>query len=459
MSGAGKLYESERGDLRVVAVGDTMLTRKLKPFVEPDFLALVDLVRAADVSFTNLETTVRSPDEGAPSASVGTVMATPPELLEELKWMGFNLVGTANNHALDYGADGVRATVAHLRRADLAFAGSGDTLGKARAPTYLDTKMGRVALVAATAHVPPQGRAGDPRPDSPGRPGVNPLGFTKSYRVDLPALIALRGIKEKLRLDRAQARLRAHFFSDAEVPPDEGEDLSFLGNIFTRGDRFETITTIDAADAEANLRQIHEARRRADWVLFSFHNGELGDAGSETAQTRADMEEPAGFAVEFARAAIDAGADMVAGHGPHIPLGIEIYKGRPIYHSLGNFILQNDTVDSYPDDAYRRFGLGPDATPADFLDKRSRNDTRGFASTEGYWRSILVDCEFRDRKLAALRLHPVALGYGKKRSERGRPLLARGDEARRTLERVQHLSARYGTSMRLDGDVAMINLP
>ena len=52
--------------------------------------------------------------------------------------------------------------------------------------------------------------------------------------------------------------------------------------------------------------------------------------------------------IRAARAAIDAGADVVAGHGPHLTLGVEIYRGRPILYSLGNFIFQNETIDPMP---------------------------------------------------------------------------------------------------------------
>jgi hypothetical protein len=85
----------------------------------------------------------------------------------------------------------------------------------------------------------------------------------------------------------------------------------FLDRKFRLGAGFSSSTSVHAEDAAGNLRQIREARRRADWVIFAFHNHELGEAGRETAKSKADMEEPAGFALDFARQAIDAGADLV----------------------------------------------------------------------------------------------------------------------------------------------------
>src|SRR5262245_10583686 len=164
------------------------------------------------------------------------------------------------------------------------------------------------------------------------------------------------------------------------------------------------------------------------------------------------MEEMAAFYVDFAKAAIDAGADVVAGHGPHLTLGVEIYRQRPIFYSLGNFIFQNDTVEVFPAESYGRFGLGHEATPADFLDTRTDGEKRGFPASREFWESVVAECEFRNRAVAAIRLHPVDLGHGTSRAQRGRPMLARGDVARRVLERVARLSKPFGTRLEFDGE-------
>lgn len=452
------VYASEGGDIRIFAVGDAMPTRSLTKYDETDYLGLIELMRAADVTVANLETTVRTSAEGNPNVSTGTIMSTPPELLTELQWMGINLVSAANNHTCDYGISGVMATIEHLQQANLAFAGIGPTLMKARAPGYVDTKMGRIGLVSATTFFGAHARAGDSRPDSPGRPGINPLRFSKLYSVDERAFRDLARIKAELGFDLAQKRNAAHFYSSSEAPLDTGADQVFLNEKFRLGSEFGTSTVAHAEDAAGNLRQIGEARRRAEWVVFAFHNHELGDAGRETAVSKADMEEPAGFAHQFARDAIDAGADMVIGHGPHVAFGIEIYKGRPILHSLGNFILQNDTVESYPADAYARFGMAVDATPAEFIDERSGGGKRGFDGSIRYWLGIAAECEFKAGNLAKLIIHPLDLGFGTRRSERGRPVLARGEAARNVLERVKYLSERYGTQMTIEKDRAVVAL-
>lgn len=104
------IYRSEKGNIRMMLAGDAMPARRLMPFDEPDFLALAELFRGADVSFANLETTVREAHEGTPIVTQGTPMSTPPALLDELKWLGISLMSTqVRLHPLDLGAGLSRA--------------------------------------------------------------------------------------------------------------------------------------------------------------------------------------------------------------------------------------------------------------------------------------------------------------------------------------------------------------
>ena len=133
------IYQADKGDFAIALTGDTMLTRRLTPFKEERFLALREILRGADAAFANLEGTVHIWDEGTPGITQGTFMTTEPKLLDDLKWLGINLVSCANNHAFDYGEGGVFANIKHLHQAGLAHAGTGRNLAEARAPAYLDT--------------------------------------------------------------------------------------------------------------------------------------------------------------------------------------------------------------------------------------------------------------------------------------------------------------------------------
>ncbi len=87
-----------------------------------------------------------------------------------------------------------------------------------------------------------------------------------------------------------------------------------------------------APAAKANLSQaIQAARKKADFVVVSFHWG----------IERRTMPDP--YQVSLGRMAIDLGADMVLGHHPHVLQPYELYKGRPIYYSLGNFVAPKNS--------------------------------------------------------------------------------------------------------------------
>ena len=92
-------------------------------FREPKYLELFDLFRGSDVGYTNLEMLMHN-YEHSPGSAGGTFTASDPRNLEELKWAGINLVSTANNHAYDYGENGVLTNLENIQKAGLAYAGT-----------------------------------------------------------------------------------------------------------------------------------------------------------------------------------------------------------------------------------------------------------------------------------------------------------------------------------------------
>ena len=105
-----------------------------------------------------------------------------------------------------------------------------------------------------------------------------------------------------------------------------------------------TRTEPNKQDLEEIARVVQSASALADIVIVSLHCHESG----------ANRSLPADFIPIFAKAVIDAGADMFVGHGPHVLRGIEIYKGKPIFYSLSNFIFQNETLLRMPEDSYEQ---------------------------------------------------------------------------------------------------------
>ncbi len=92
-------------------------------------------------------------------------------------------------------------------------------------------------------------------------------------------------------------------------------------------------------DIRRAARLVERADRRADIVLVTFHGGAEGSGASRVPQgMETYLGEQRGDLRAFSHAVVDAGADLVVGHGPHVLRGMEWYKERLIAYSLGNFV-------------------------------------------------------------------------------------------------------------------------
>jgi len=441
------IYDSERGDFRITLLGDVMPTRRLSVFQEERYLQLRAILKDADATFANLETCVHKYLEGHLGISGGTYMTTEPHLLEDLKWLGVNLVSTANNHAFDYGEEGVLRTCQYLDAAGLVHAGTGRNLREARSPAYLDTPRGRVALIGITATFNPHSVAGGQRPDVTGRAGINPLRHSVSHIVDQRGLQDLRRLGAALGFDAARDRRLRLGDTKSRVGAQSESEYTFGNMRFERGEGFALRTEGNKRDVEENLQQIKEARRMSDWVVVSLHCHELGGDKLMTAPLRSDIDELADFAVDFAHRCIDEGADLFVGHGPQEPFGVELYNNRPIFYSLGSTIFELETPQFLAEEAYIRYGLGPEAGPADFADIRYQNDSAGHPSDPAYWKQVVARCEFENKKVSRIDLYPLDLGFGKPRWQRGRPVLADEKLGKEIIDRVARLSDKYATQV------------
>lgn len=103
--------------------------------------------------------------------------------------------------------------------------------------------------------------------------------------------------------------------------------LAYLGLIPALVAESDTQPSLSMASVEAITREVQAARSQVDVLLVSLHAGQEGAAGPTPRQKR------------FAQTAIDAGADMVIGHHPHVRQPLVMYKGKPICYSLGNFVF------------------------------------------------------------------------------------------------------------------------
>ena len=96
--------------------------------------------------------------------------------------------------------------------------------------------------------------------------------------------------------------------------------------------------TNDLRDLAEAARLVAEAKREADLVVVSMHGGAEGADRQHVPPGREDfLGEDRGDLRRFARTVVEAGADLVLGHGPHVVRGLEVVKGRLVAYSLGNF--------------------------------------------------------------------------------------------------------------------------
>lgn len=95
---------------------------------------------------------------------------------------------------------------------------------------------------------------------------------------------------------------------------------------------------VDVNDIDEVKRVVRQMRDSADIVILSFHGGAEGSAHTHVpGKMETYVGEQRGNVKDVAHAAIDAGADVVFGHGPHVVRAAELYKDHPVFYSLGNF--------------------------------------------------------------------------------------------------------------------------
>lgn len=425
-----------------IAAGDAFITRRLPEGGYEGFAQLQNLIGSYDVRFLNLESTFHD-YEGYPAAeSGGTWARSEPQTLDDVLLYGFNIFTTANNHAGDYGEGGVLATIDHLKERDMIFSGTGKDLGEAAKPCYLETKNARIALISCSEPFSAASCAGAQTANMVGRPGLNPLRYTKLYHMD----------KEHFAMAEVVARMSGvNAWNEKMVrngyymAPPSGT-LS-MGNIkFVEDDHCWVESIPNEQDMVRIETEIEEARRQADIVLVSIHNHGLdGDENTEVP----------GFLKTFAHRCIDAGADAIIGHGPHELQGIEIYKEKPIFYSIGNFIFQTETVEFQPWDAYHNRKMPLDTKVGAYMSERSCNGTKGYAVQWPIWNATLPAWTFEDGKLTEIKLYPIDLGMDKPRSQKGTPVLNGSHE---TLEYMKKLCADFGTEVTIENGVGTVLL-
>ncbi len=351
----------------IAMVGDIFLQEALPPSAE--LSAVRALLRSADIAFGNLEAPV---SDGGTPIDKWINMRMPPALLTDVADMGFDILTLANNHLWDFGEVAFFDTFRHLRAHALPYVGAGANLDEAWRAEILPVEGYKVAFLGGTSTLGPGSAAAD------GRPGVAPIRVAESYHLDPLASL---------------------------------EQPGSAPYVFTRAWREDLERAIAAIDA---------VKSEADFVVLALHWGVPPFWRSRFQDGLADYQ------IEVGHALIDAGVDVIVGHHPHSLQAVELYRGKPIFYSLGNFIFHHSQG------PVRETPVSRSAPYSVNVDRRNRN----WAET------VIALAEIGAEGKLAYALQPALL------DDAGNPQLLTGAEARAVIERLDAMSPRVDIGFR-----------
>ena len=424
-----------------VAAGDSMIRDHLPH--TPEFQKVRDFLKRGDIRFTNLEAAIVDDTCFANTFSGGGYVFTQPEVLEDLKEMGFNAVSCANNHAMDFSYNGLLYTRRCLKEAGIPCAGSGASLYEASMPAFINTDHGRVALLAQAALRGDQvnARAGDPHHDFKSRPGINLLRSTKEYHVTAEQMAVLQEIIDKTDMHGAKKKSMAQGYTYGINP----ELLDMDGVKFRLAEENGYKTACNQKDLDRMLKHINGALMNCDHAIVSLHCHSIRGGDDYIAEY---------FMQDYAHACIDAGASAVIGHGTHVMQGIEIYKGKPIFYSLANFIFQIKYATRLPMDICEVRSYDPEDVGADALFRKLAPGS--FTLNERYYKTMLPYWEMEGDKLTKLEILPIKVCRSEKPyNMAGVPLAA---DPMEIYDQLVYASKPYGTEFEIDGDIIRVKL-
>ena len=316
---------------------------------EPEFM--FEFVRPtisdADIAFCQLETAYSN--KGSKQPQVRIAFRASPEGAPGLKDAGFDVVSLAGNHCMDYGHDALLDTIDILRANGLLTLGTGGNIEEAGKPAIVERNGTRVGFLAYNSVMAEGSWA------QSDRPGVNPIRiYTRDGQFNSGETAAAR---------------RSDTFAGRE-------------------------------DVEAMVRSIKKLKAEADIAIVSLHWG--------LPFSPADL---AGYQMELGHAVIDAGADLVLGHHPHILKAIEVYKGKVIFYSIGNFAFDHST---------------PLSAAAQALHPGYKEDPEyaGYRFPADSRKTVVVKCLISGKKLQSVSVLPVYI------NGRAQPQILRRDDKR-----------------------------
>ncbi|MEQ8194267.1 MAG: CapA family protein, partial [Rhodospirillales bacterium] len=267
----------------LILTGDINLMGVTNP-KEP-FAKVADTLKKADAVFSNLECCFYDSPDSAPSQqewkSAGSQTLqregfhVPAKVAEALNIAGISAIGNANN--VNFGDEAIKSSNAVLDGYGIPHTGSGTNREAALKSAIVKTKKLRYGMVQRTSVYWPSTHEATEQ-----TPGVAAMKVHTAYRPLVDEKAANR----------------------PGVPP-------------------EILTWADPAYLQDFIKQIKALKKKCDIAIASIHWGYDGKVYA--------------YQEEIAKALIDAGADIIMGHGPHEPLAVATYKKKPIFYGMGSF--------------------------------------------------------------------------------------------------------------------------
>lgn len=422
--------------ISITAGGDALMVKHF-PKDYTGLNGVRDYILKGDFSIVNAETNFSEFDCFPSSYSGGTWVNARPEILPEIMSFGFSGCGAANNHSMDYSYGGLFSSIETYKKYKVPYCGIGKSLEAAAEPMVLESEKGRVAVIAICADFNDAARAGETAPDLPPRPGLNPLRHSTVYQVTPEHMNALSEIVQNTAMNGSRdADLKMGFYLD------DGK-FYFGGLRFIEGDEDKKITKPNDRDVARTCDKIREISDQYDVVLVMFHNHGIRGFSHE---------EPERYSEEFCRSCIDAGADAIIGGGTHELKPIEIYKGKPIFYSLGDFAFQNNSVEILPPDFKEQYGVPITASAEEALDVRSDGGKRGLHTDIMNYLSAIPYIEVENKKVTKVKLRPIELGFYMDDEIKGLPHIADKETSEWIFNHIKKMSEPYGTKLSFDGE-------
>lgn len=405
----------------LVVTGQSLIKHDIRGIRTPAFEQVRKLLHQADLSFTNFEGTILGSHGGWPLKG-SFFGCSDPVVLDALQAVGFGGLSLSNNHAFDLGPSGVLSTLEEVEKRGFLHAGIGRNQAEASRASTGTIGRRRIAIVAMDGGPGPDFMyAANANGSRPERPGVNRLGLSQVIELDQAAFDQMRSVREKV----GYTTIDLTNDSQPDDPPfvDPHEEIGLARAIFKRSEKCGRSVKINENDIARNLGAISAAAKDGCLVIAYLHHHHWSSNWYQVPE----------WVNGVARQCIDAGAAMFVSHGAPVLQPVEIYRRRPIFYSLGNFIFH------------------------------VRSETSAWHAPE-VWESVVALCTYgQDNTLIDIKFYPVVIGGEDGLNDlllerRLVPHLATGASATRILQRFKRQSATLGAHIELVDEIGILHV-